>query len=148
EFAGDDRGVTGAPATVGDDRARPLHDRLPVRVGHVGHQDLAGREPAHLLGRLEDLDRTGADLLADRAAFREDRAAPVELDPLYRARGLARLHRLRAGLQDVELPVGAVLAPFDVHRPAVVLLDGERVPGQLLDLGVGQTESGPVGRVD
>ena len=63
-------------------------------------------------------------------------------------RRLPRLHRLRAGLQDVELAVAAVLAPLDVHRPAVVLLDGQRVPGQLLDLGVGQAEQAAVGLVD
>jgi hypothetical protein len=36
---------------------------------------------------------------------------------------LLALHGFRARLQDVELAVGAVLAPFDVHRAAVVLLD-------------------------
>ena len=36
--------------------------------------------------------------------------------------GLA-LHGFRACLQDVELAVGAVLAPLDVHGAAVVLLD-------------------------
>jgi hypothetical protein len=43
---------------------------------------------------------------------------------------LLALHRLGARLQDVELAVGAVLAPLDVHRAAVVLLDDQRVLGQ------------------
>ena len=41
ELAGDDRGVAGAAAAVGDDRGGALHDRLPVGVGHVGDQHLA-----------------------------------------------------------------------------------------------------------
>ena len=44
-------------------------------------------------------------------------------------------------------PSIAVLAPLDVHRPAVVLLDRDRQPGQLLDLLVGQREPHPLRRV-
>ena len=51
--------------------------------------------------------------------------------------GLA-LHRLGPGLEDVELAVDAVLAPLDVHRPAVVLLDHQGVAGQLGHVGVAQ----------
>ena len=51
-----------------------------------------------------------------------------------------RLHGLGAGLEDVDASVEAVLAPLDVHRPAVVVLDRQRVAGQLLDLGVGEAE--------
>ncbi len=56
----------------------------------------------------------------------------------------ARLHGLGTRLQHVEPAVDAVLAPLDVHRPAVVLLDDQRVPGQLLDLVVGQAEPAPL----
>ncbi len=45
EFPGDDRRVAGAPAPVGDDRAGALHHRFPVRIGHVGHQHVAGLAP-------------------------------------------------------------------------------------------------------
>ena len=51
ELAGDDRGVAGAAAAVGDDRRGPLHDRLPVGVGHVGDQHLALAELVHLVDR-------------------------------------------------------------------------------------------------
>ena len=52
ELAGDDRGVAGPAAAVGHDRGGPLHDRLPVGVGHVGDEHLAGLEVAHLVGAL------------------------------------------------------------------------------------------------
>ena len=58
---------------------------------------------------------------------------------------LARLHRLRPRLQDVELAVGAVLAPLDVHRPAVVLLDRDRVARELEHVCIGQRETMPLG---
>jgi hypothetical protein len=40
-FARHDGRVTGATAFVGDDGAGLLHDRLPIGVGHVGHQHIA-----------------------------------------------------------------------------------------------------------
>ncbi len=36
------------------------------------------------------------------------------------------------------LAVGAVLAPLDVHRAAIVLLDHQGVARELLDFGIGQ----------
>jgi len=41
-LAGDDRGVAGAAAAVGDDGRGPLHQPAPSWVGHVGHDDVAG----------------------------------------------------------------------------------------------------------
>jgi hypothetical protein len=149
ELPGDDRGVAGAAAAVGDDRGRALHDRLPVGVGHVGDEDLAGVELVHLLDRGEDPGGAGADLLPDGAALDQHLGPGPGLlghgEPLQRA--ASRLHGLRPGLQDVEAAVDTVLAPLDVHGPAVVVLDRERVPGQLLDLVVGQGEPAPLGRV-
>ncbi len=138
ELARNDRGVAGATAAVGDDGRRALHDRLPVGVGHVGDEDLALVELVHVLDRGHHPNGAGADLLADGAALDDDLAAlahPVALpDPG------ARHHRLGTCLEDVDFPVETVLAPLDVHRPLVVVLDGQRVPGQLLDLGVGEAE--------
>ena len=50
EFAGDDGGMTGAPAAVGDDRRGAFHHRLPVRIGHVGDQHVARLHARHLRG--------------------------------------------------------------------------------------------------
>ena len=49
---------------------------------------------------------------------------PVAAQPLPVL--LLRFHGLRPRLQDVELAVDAVAAPFDVHRPAVMPLDDQR----------------------
>src|SRR5690606_30944651 len=76
--------------------------------------------------------RARADLLADGTAFADHLAARAEHEALD-LRGLAaRLHRLRARLHDEELAGVAVLGPLDVHRAAVVLLDGQRLAGQLV----------------
>ena len=61
---------------------------------------------------------------------------PVLVEPVARdaAGRPAGDDRLGTGLQDVELTVGPVPAPLDVHGPAVVALDQQRVARQLLDI--------------
>ena len=141
QFAGDDRRVAGAAAAVGDDRRGALHDRLPVRVGHVGDQHVAGLDLVHFLRVADDADRADADLLADGTAGGQHLGELLEPELLDLAGAGLRLHRFRARLQDVELAVDAVPAPLDVHRPAVVGLDDHRVAGQFHDLGVVEREA-------
>ena len=140
EFPGDDRRVTGAAAAVGDDRGGELHDRLPVRVGHVGDQHVARVELVHLGEGGHHPHRAGADLLPDRPPDRDHRAGLLEHEPARDVAVDAGDDRLGAGLQDVQLAVDAVLAPLDVHRTPVVVLDHQRLPAELLDLGVGDAE--------
>lgn len=53
-------------------------------------------------------------------------------------------HRLRTRLDDIELAIGTVLRPFDIHGPVlpgeagIVILDTDRIVGQLQHLGVAQ----------
>ena len=140
--------MTGATATVGDDRGGAFHDRLPVGVGHVGHEHVADNEIVHLIDRGQHLDRPGADLLPDCPPLGQDLGSALDHESLHRTRRAAGLHGLGPGLKDIELPVDAVLTPLDVHGTAVVLLDHERLPGQLLDLGVGEAQFLAVGRID
>ena len=53
----------------------------------------------------------------------------------------AALHGLGPRLQDVDLAGGAVLAPFDVHRRAVMLFDDERLFRQARRFGLAQREA-------
>ena len=145
ELAGDDRRVAGATAAVGDDRRGGLHDRLPVGCGGVGDQHLAGLEFRQLREVLDPLHRARGDPLADRAALGQYLAAAFEHVGLQRGHAVLGGHRLRAGLDDVELPVDAVLGPLHVHRPAVVLLDRARVAGQFQNVLVGEAEASAVG---
>ena len=138
EFARDDGGVAGAPAPVGDDGAGALHHRLPVRVGHVGHQHVARLHLVHLGNVVHQPHRTRANLLANGPPLDQHGAGALELVAQLGLSVRLALHRLGPRLQDVELAVGAVLAPLDVHRAAVVLLDDQRVARQLLDVGVGE----------
>ena len=116
-----------------------LHHRLPVRVGHVGDEHVARLHAVHLGDRAHEHDAAGADLLADRAALGQQRrfaGVALQLVAVLDLAGALALHRLGPRLQDVELAVDAVLAPLDVHRPAVVLLDDHRVARQLLHVGI------------
>src|SRR5574338_1420979 len=137
--------MTGAPAAVGDDGARPLHHRFPVGVGHVGDQHVAESHPVHLGGGVDHPHRPDTDLLADGAAMGQGLAILLEAVLLHDVAGLLALHRFRTGLEDVELAVVAALAPLDVHRAAIVLLDDHGVTGQLQHVLVGQGELHPVG---
>src|SRR6056297_2103285 len=140
QLTGDDGGMAGASAPVGDDGGGALHDRLPVRVRHVGDQYVAVLHPGHLLDAADDLGRADADLLADAAPAAEHVRPGLQGEALQGA-AAAALHRLRARLQDVDPTVLAVLAPFDVHWAAVMLLDGDRLFGQLDDVLVAQAEA-------
>ena len=69
----------------------------------------------------------------------------VEAEAAQAAGGPAGLHGFRAGLQNVQAAVDPVLAPFDVHRASVVVLDGDGVAGELLDVVVREAEAVPQG---
>jgi len=59
----DNRSVAGAPAAVGDDGGSVLHDRLPVRIGDVRHQNLTRLEVSNV-GHIGDHTHgTGGDLV-------------------------------------------------------------------------------------
>ncbi len=87
--------------------------------------------------------RAGADAMADAAAGDEHLASVLQVEALQRS-AAAALHRLGSGLQDVQLAVFAVLAPFDVHRTAVVFFDDQRLARQFLHVGVVEAEAVPV----
>src|SRR5690606_41504321 len=97
-------------------------------VAHLG--------PLHLGGIRHDLDRARADPLADRPATDEDLGTALEPEALLDALVALGLHGLGPGLQDVELAVDAVTAPFDVHRALVMALDDEGGARELDDLVV------------
>ena len=144
KLAGDDRGVTGPPAAVGHDGGSALHHRLPVGVGHVGDEDVAVAHLLHLR-RIQHQPRSArTDALADAPALGQHRAALLELEALDDLSRKAALHRLRAGLEDVDSSVHPVPCPLDVHRPAVVAFDGHRMPGELDDFLVREGEPAPV----
>ena len=136
QLAGDDRGVAGASAAVGDDGRGALHDRFPVGIGHVRDQHVALLELVHLVQRSDHPGFAGADLLADRTALDQHLALLVELEAFDLGGVGARFHRFRTRLHDVQLAGGAVLGPFDVHRALVVFLDDQRLPGQRFDVGI------------
>src|SRR5262249_25188703 len=100
--------------------------------------------PRHLSRILDDARHPGADALADAAPGGEHAPFTLERVALDGAAGAA-LHRLRPCLQDVDRTALAVARPLDVHRPAIVLLDEERLPRELHQIVIVQTEALLVG---
>ena len=143
QFAGDDGRVAGAATAIGDDCRCPLHHRFPVRVSHVGHQHIAGLNQVHFLDACNDTGNTGADPLPDAAPGAQYLRVFLERESNH---GLARpaLHGLRPRLQDEQFARPAVLAPFDIHGLAIVLLDGDGLSGERMDFLVRQREPAAV----
>ncbi len=141
QLAGDDGGVAGAPAPVGDDGGGPLHDGFPIRVGHVGDQHVAGLHLIHLADGRDDPGRACTDLVADGTPFDQHLAGLLESKTLQGVGLLAAAHGFRARLDDVELAILTILGPLDIHRAAVVLLDDEGLSGQIHHLFVGDAET-------
>src|SRR4051812_3968399 len=132
--------MAGAAAAVGDDRGGELHYRFPVGIGHVGDQHVALLDARHLRRLGNDAYRAAADLGADGSAGHHDARAALERVALLDI-ALPRLHGLRARLQYVDAAVGPILAPLDVHRPAVMALDRHSVARELEHFGVAEREA-------
>ena len=75
ELAADDGGVARGAAVVRDDAGRLLHDRDPVRVGHLGDQDRPWPEAVDVLDAADDAGVAGGDALADGGS--EMKLAPL-----------------------------------------------------------------------
>src|SRR5690606_29380100 len=104
---------------------------FPVGVGHVGNEHVAGLHLVHLGNVGHHAHRAGTDLLADGASSHQHLPGGLQaIALLHVVAALLRLHRFGTRLQNVDLAVDAVAAPFDIHGPAVVLLDDDRIPGQ------------------
>ena len=80
ELAADDRGMRRASAVIGDDRRGPLHDRNPVGVGRLGHQNRAVDEAADVARTIDQADAPGDDRIADAQA--RDKLPALRLDPV------------------------------------------------------------------
>ena len=138
QLARDDGRVAGAPAPVGDDGAGALHHRFPVGVCHVGHEHIARLHGVHLAHVRDQTHRAGADFLANGTAFGQHGALAFELVAVFHLALSLALHCFGPCLQDVELAVGAVFAPLDVHGAAVVFFDHQGVTRELLHLVIGE----------
>ena len=75
QFPGDDGGMAGAAAAVGDDGRCPLHYRFPVRIGHVGNQDVAFLDLVEVVDSRDQADFAGTNALANTAPFNQHIAA-------------------------------------------------------------------------
>ena len=68
QFTSNNGCVASTTATVGHNSAGTLHHRFPVRIGHIGNQNVTGLNTFHFACIFNDTHRTHADLLTDSAA--------------------------------------------------------------------------------
>ena len=139
KLSGNNRCVARATTAVGHDGRSAFHHGLPVRIGHVGDQHVAGLHLIHLGDVAHHAYRTRADLLADRPTGDQHLTRRLQaVAKLYVALHLLRLHGFRARLQDIDLAVDTVAAPFNIHGTLVVLFDDDRIAREFDDLVIGE----------
>src|SRR5690606_36355055 len=116
EFTRNNCRVASATTTIGDDGRSQLHDGLPVRVGHVGDEDIARLDLVHF-GRIShDADLAGTDFLANGPPGNEYFAGGLKAVALLDfVAALLGLHGFRTRLEDVNLAINTVTATLDVH---------------------------------
>ena len=141
ELARDNGGMTGTSSAIRHDRGGALHRGLPVRVRHLGDQHIAGPNPVHLARVADRACPSRADSSADAATLDQHPSSFLQAIAFESVRLAAADDGLRPCLENVEASVEAILAPLDIHRPAVVLLDDEGETGQMLHVPIVETES-------
>ena len=140
--------MAGTTTTVGDDRAGALHDRLPVRVGHIGDQNVTRLNFVHLGNVVDDAHAAGTNALTDGTTFNQHSALLFQQVTLHDVGAAAALNGFWTGLNDIELAVVAVFGPLDVHRTTVVLLDNDGLLGQIHHFFLGQTEAAALSQIN
>ena len=60
--------MAGATATVGHNRAGTFHHGFPIRVGHVGDQNIAGLHLVHFVNAAHQTYATRANFLPNGSA--------------------------------------------------------------------------------
>src|SRR5579871_708389 len=143
--------MTGSPPEIGDYRRRALHDGFPIRGRGIRHQDLAVPELDDSRGIGYHAHDAHADPGSYRAAAAQYLAVSLQAK-IHQQVGLpVRGGRLRPRLHDVELPVDAILGPFNVHglhaprAGAVVTLDLQGVVRQDAYVLIAEAEPAPFG---
>ena len=145
------------PALVGDDGGGLLHDRLPVGIGHLGHQDVALLEVLAVgasvaaVQAVHDAHLAVAHLVSDGDAagdLLQVRMCCVVQLVLHDAVGIApAVDGLGTRLHDEQLFGQAVHGPLHVHGApgallgGVVFLDGHHAARDLQGLFVGHAEA-------
>src|SRR5690606_33503045 len=105
QFARNDGSVTRTAPTIGNDGGSALHDRLPVRIGHVGDEHIARLDLVHFGNIAYPPHGTGTDFLPNGASGNQDVARGFQAVALLHVAVALRLNGLGAGLQNVDASV-------------------------------------------
>ena len=142
QLAGYDGSVAGHSAAISYNSLRLLHSRYPVGSGHFGYQDFAFLELVNA-GRIQNyMYATSHITRASRQAFDNYFTVSSHFFLLFRCATIFFIatapYGFRASLQDVNLVVALVNAPFHIHVAAVVSFNFLSAFSQFFDLSIGQ----------
>ena len=140
-FPGDDSGMTGTAAPVGNDGGGPLHDGFPVRIGHIGDQHIAIIDQVHFTDTVDNLDHTLADAVTDTAALCQHPAFFLEQIALHARADITALHGFRSRLHNIDETIVTVPGPLDIHGATVVLLNNQSLSRQVHNLVISDAKA-------
>ena len=103
EFAGDDRGMAGAPALIGHNGGGFLHDGFPIGIGLVRHENFSVLEFAHAMRVKNEARFARPDRFANAVPADQPLPGRFQSIGLKNQLLLSRLNRFRAGLNDEQL---------------------------------------------
>ena len=127
--------MAGAPATIGHNRRRALHDGFPIRIGHVSHQNITSLDLIHLRKISHDPHPTRANFLSDRTTRKQDLTRRFQTIALLNiVMALLRLYGFGASLQNIDFAIDTVASPFNIHGSLIVFFDDDGVTRQFNDL--------------
>ena len=142
QLAGYDGSVAGHAAAIGYNSLRLLHSRYPVGSGHFGYQNFAFLELVNA-GRIQNYMYAASHITrASRQTFDNYFAVSSHFLLLFRCATIFFIatapYGFRASLQDVNLVVALVNAPFHIHVAAIVSFNFLSAFSQFFDLSIGQ----------
>ena len=133
--------MAGHSAAICYDCFRFLHSRYPVRSGHFGYENFAFLEFVDM-GRIQNYMYAACYITrAGRQAFNDNFAISSHFFLLFRCTIFfvtTAPYGFRTGLQDVNLVIALVNAPFHVHVAAIVCFNFLSAFSQLFDLLISQ----------
>ena len=141
QLAGYDGSMAGHAAAIGYDCFRLLHSRNPVRSGHFGYENFAFLELVNA-GRIQNYMYAASHVTrASRQAFNNYFAVSSHFFLLFRCATIFFIttapYGFRTGLQNVNLVVTFVNAPFHIHVAAIVRFNFLSTCSQFFDLRIG-----------
>ena len=133
--------MTRTPPSVGDDGTGQFHHWLPIRVSHVGNQNITCPHKPHFCRAAHQPHRSSADFLPNCPTLGKHTAFRFQFIANFSFPQLLTFHCLRSSLQNIEQAIVAIFPPLDVHCTLVVFFNQNCIFSELDNVFIRQRKS-------